>query len=151
MLLYIIDGFNLVHKVPSLKESSEPHLDLIRYIKKNNLTGSHNNKVTIFFDGGVNLAARQGCEFEIIFSLDRSADELIKERVRKVKNKSEVIVVSDDREIIDYAKKEGTRIMHTGDFIKTKTAGKKELETKEISFPLQTEITEELRKIWLKE
>lgn len=149
MLLYIIDGFNLVHKIPSLKESANPHRDLIQYIKKHKLTGSHNNKVTIFFDGGIDYDARREREFEIIFTLDRSADAAIKERVRNLKNRSQIVVVSDDREIVDCVKKEGARPLKVNDFIKIKETVEKEADTKEISYPLQAEITEEMRKIWL--
>lgn len=151
MLLYIIDGFNVIHKVPSLKKSASPHRDLIQYIKTHKLAGSLNNKVVIFFDGGIDYDARREREFEIIFTLDKSADNAIKERVHRFKNKSEVVVVSDDREIIDYVRKEGARFLRVNDFAKTEKASKKEADDKEISFPLQAQITEELRKIWLKE
>jgi predicted RNA-binding protein with PIN domain len=151
MLLYIVDGFNLVHKIPSLKRSLNPHSDLIQYIKNRKLTGSHNNKVIIVFDGAPEPSVQREREFEILFSLSESADNLIKKRISRIKVKSEVVVVSDDREIIDYAKKEGARFLRTADFIKIKLTENKEKDTKDISFPLQAEITQELRKIWLKE
>lgn len=154
MLLYIIDGFNLVHKIPSVKKSDIPQLELIHYIKNNKLTGSHNNKVVIVFDGALQMEAKKEAEFEVIFSAERSADDLIKLRIDKIKSSkyplSEVIVVSDDREIRDYAKKQGAVSERAGDFIKPAKKIVKE-ESKDISYPLQKEITDEMRKIWLKE
>jgi predicted RNA-binding protein with PIN domain len=123
---------------------------LIQYIKNNRLTGSHNNKVIIVFDGAPDLTAQREREFEIIFSLGESADNLIKRRISRTKLKSEIVAVSDDREIIDYAKKEGAKFLRISDFIRDKTDSHKNQDTKEISFPLQAEITEELRRIWLK-
>jgi predicted RNA-binding protein with PIN domain len=149
MLLYIIDGFNIVHKVPSLKNSFTPHRDLIHYIKRNRLTGSRNNKVIIVFDGRTVRDIRES-EFEVVFSGDVSADEVIKNKVDKVRNKSEVIVVSDDREIREYVRKVRVSSVRVADFIKTKKRKFKKND-KEISYSLQREITEELKKIWLKE
>jgi len=154
MLLYIIDGFNLVHKIPSVKNSDIPQLELVRYIKNHRLTGSRNNKVVVIFDGFFQPQTRRESEFEIVFSAERSADDLIKARIDKLKNSkyplSEVIVVSDDREIRDYAKKQKAVSERAVDFIKTEKESFKE-ESKDISYPLQKEITDELRKIWLKE
>ena len=150
MLRYIIDAFNLVHRVKSLKSSDTPHRDLIRYIRTNKLTGSKNNKVIVVFDGRINDdALREKGDFEVVFSGQISADEIIKKRVDKIKNKSETVVVSDDRQIRDITKRQGARSCRIADFLKTKS--KTQESEKEISYGLQHEITEELRRIWLKE
>ena len=151
MLVYIIDGFNLIHKVNSLKRSSRPHSDLIHFIKNKKLTGSRNNKVIIVFDGKPCHEAKMiAPEFEILFSHQIKADAIIKTKLARLNNKSEVIAVSDDREIKDAARKEGARVCRICDFIKAKTKVKEEIKGKDISYSLQQEITEELRKIWLK-
>ena len=147
MLVYIIDGFNLVHSIPDLKNSDNPHTDLIHYIKANRLTGSRNNKVVIAFDGGVNSESVLEREFEIIFSGRGSADDLIVERLKKIKNKSETIVVSNDRQIRDAVKRQGAKSLKVADFIKKKKRPRSL--SKEISYTLEHEITEEMRKIWL--
>lgn len=149
MLVYIIDGFNLIHSVSILRSSNAPHYDLIHYIKKNKLTGSKNNKVIIVFDGKVNPDVAREMEFEIIFSRDRCADDVIIERVRRMKNKSEVVVVSDDREIRYAVKQERAKSYRIADFVKIKI--KKQKNEKEISWELQKEITQEMSKIWLKD
>lgn len=149
MLAYIIDGFNLVHKIPSVKKSITPHIDLIRYIKAKKLTGSANNKVTIVFDGKVNFEAAGEAVFKVFFSQGKTADDVIKGILEKTKNKSETVVVSDDREIRDFTKRLRAKSCRVAEFIKTAPKAKKE-EDKEISYSLQNEITEEMRKIWLK-
>ena len=153
MLVYIIDGFNVVHKISNLKKSTTPHVDLINYIRNNKLTGSRNNKVIIVFDGGVNLQAKAvALNFKVLFSLEKSGDDLIELELKKIKNKSQVVVVSDDREIRDFTKTYGAQSMRVLSFIEKKTKKVKVEEiTKEISYSTQREITEELRKIWLKE
>jgi predicted RNA-binding protein with PIN domain len=158
MLLYIIDGFNLAHKITSVRTSEIPQFELIQYIKKNKLSGSAKNSVIIIYDGMPQASVAREREFEIIFSQGRSADELIKQRIDKIKSNakypiSEVVVVSDDREIREHAIKSGAESLRTMDFLKIKRENKKEdkKDDKDISFPLQKEITDELRKIWLKE
>jgi len=146
MLVYIIDGFNLAHKIPQVKKSADIHLDLIRYIKSKKLTGSRNNKVTVVFDGRTDPEAAKEAVFKVIFSGPVSADDIIKDKVRKAKNKKQIVVVSDDREIRDFVKSQGARVCNVMDFVKTDKRAKKE--GKEISYALQNEITEEMRKIW---
>lgn len=155
MLVYIIDGFNLIHKVSFLRKSSCPHSDLIHYIKNKKLTGSKNNKVIIVFDGGYNSQAKSISQgFEVVFSQQISADEVIKNRLAKIKNKRQVVVVSDDREIRDNAKAQRAISCRIDDFIKVKREKQireNQSSEKDISYTLQHEITEELRKIWLKD
>lgn len=149
MLVYIIDGYNLIHRVTSLKNSERPQAELIRYIEKNSLTGSKTNRVIIVFDGNLDPAlTQQFRSFKIIGSGTLSADEVIKKKVAQAKNKSQIVVVSDDRDIRDSIRQLGAKPCHLVDFIKKKPKEIKE-EAKEISYTLQHEITEELRKIWL--
>ncbi len=157
MLVYIIDGFNVVYKLNELKTAPNPRSALINYIRNHKLTGSSNNKVVLVFDGGIDEEAKGlALNFKLIFSLDRSADDLIKKEIIKIKNKSEIVVVSDDRQIRDFAKANRTRILRVGDFIsknkgKNKKNTKSEGNQKNISYAKQHQITEELRKIWLGE
>jgi predicted RNA-binding protein with PIN domain len=149
MLVYIIDGFNVVHKIPHVKQSSTPHETLIHYIKKNKLTGSKNNKVIVVFDGRFRDLNEK--EFEVVFSGEASADELIKKKLDKIKIKSEVIVVSDDKQIREFTIKSRAKSYRVQAFLSPKKTPDKKEEAKDISYPLQREITEEMRKIWLKE
>jgi len=150
MLLYIIDGFNLLHRVPKLKESTAPHNDLITYIQTNKLTGSHNNKVIIVFDGWLPPVFTINRQYRIIFSNELKADEIIIRLASNHKSESQTIIVSDDREIRNAAAKFRVTSLRTYEFIKTRNETNKQ-DKKEISYSLQKEITDEMRKIWLKE
>ncbi len=152
MLWYIIDGWNLVNKIKEVKLSPSPSEALITYIRVNKLTGSRNNKVSIVFDGRCSFT-RVFSEFEIIYSEEKSADDVIKEMVSKAKQKKIIVVVSDDRSIVEAIKRAGANSLSTGDFLdkRKKKQSKSESIGKDISYSLQREITEELKKIWLKE
>ena len=152
MLWYIIDGWNLIHKIPHIKHTPFPQKELIAIIKRYHLTGSKNNRVTIVFDGKINMdVIRSEQEYEVMFSDTKSADEVIRSLVSSSRIKRQIVVVSDDRQIIDHAKSLSANILKTKDFLVSKKKGKTQKGSKEISYTLQREITEELRKHWLKE
>ena len=147
MLVYIIDGYNLAHKIPELKRASEMPEATVNYIRLKRLTGSRNNKVIIVFDGYRRENAAICADYQIIFSAQISADEVIKKRVAGIKNKSQVIVVSDDREIRDYAKTAKVKSIAIAEFTNRRKKAPTEA-AKDISYTLQKEITDEMRKIW---
>jgi len=137
--------------VSKLRNSNFPQKALIDYIYLNRFTGSKNNKVIIVFDGYMPAGLkRQEAGFEVLFGGDVSADELIKSKVSGIKQKSEVIVVSDDRQIKDFITAKGARSFGISDFMKKKTKQKTNEAEKDIDYSLQYEITQELRKSLLK-
>lgn len=151
MLQFIIDGYNLVHKIPEVKGSSTPCSDLLTFICKNKLTGSFNNDVWIVFDGGRPPYQINNFQYKILFSGQESADDRIIKKVEQAKNKKQIIVVTDDRELRYRAKSLQAQTCSVDEFIsKIKKKEKKE-EVKDIKYSLQREITEELKKIWLDE
>jgi len=146
-----VDGWNIINKVLPLKTSLSPPQELISYIRRNRLTGSRNNKVTVVFDGKEwkDIYER---EFEIIFTGEISADEVIKRKVEKYKYKKQIVVISDDRQIIEFIKREGATSQKIEEFVRKKKKNKKRnIFEKEIDEALQNQITEELKKIWLNE
>ncbi|MCF7907499.1 MAG: NYN domain-containing protein [Candidatus Omnitrophica bacterium] len=151
MLVYIIDGYNLTHRVKSLKSSSTPQKDLVHYIEKNRLTGSKNNKVIIVFDGGLEIDVRQQSgSFNVFGSGEVSADDVIRRKVSTIRTKGEVVVVTDDRALRDSVRGPKVKLCRIADFIKLKSKDVPEAD-KDINYTLQHEITEEMRKIWLDE
>jgi predicted RNA-binding protein with PIN domain len=152
MLTYLIDGFNLFHQISELERSTSPRGDLIQFIRANRLTGSRNNKIIIVFDGHQTPDTPMEREYKILFSNDRTADDVIKDKISKSKNKRQLIVVSDDREIRDHAKMEGAISMRIQDFLKKGAARekRKSSDERDINPSKMIEITEELKKIWVK-
>ncbi|MFO8053463.1 MAG: NYN domain-containing protein, partial [Candidatus Omnitrophota bacterium] len=99
MLQFIIDGYNLVHKISNIKDSFSPCSELIFFIYKNKLTGSFNNDVWIVFDGGRPPYPINNFRYKIIFSGQESADDRIIKKTEQVKNKKQIVVVTDDRQL----------------------------------------------------
>jgi len=152
MLWYIIDGWNVIHKISALKNAPSIKEDFIYFLKKRHLTGSRNNRVTIVFDGRIDLKFREAeRQFEVVFGGSKSADEIICKKVSACANKRQIVVVSDDNEIINYIKAQEASFVGTKEFLSKNDKKRPKKDTKEISYALQKEITDELRKIWLKE
>jgi len=147
MLTYIVDAFNVIHRVPQLRNSDKPHFNLITYIRKNLLTGSSNNKVIIVFDGHP-VSGLFDPAYQVIYSFSTTADAVIKRKLDGFSNKRSVAVVSDDRAIRDYAKKSGAVSLRTGEFLNKIKEVTYNAQDKGISYSLEREITDEMRKIW---
>jgi predicted RNA-binding protein with PIN domain len=147
MLTYLIDAFNVIHRVPHLRDHEKPHFNLIAYMRKNGLTGSDVNKVIVVFDGHP-VDGLSDPVYQTLFSFSTTADAVIKRKLDSFTDRRSVVVVSDDRAIRDYAKKSGAQSLRTGDFLSKTKATPIDGDMKNISYTLQREITEEMRKIW---
>lgn len=153
MLIYYIDAFNLIHKIEPILDSAAPHATLIQYIAAKNLTGSATNKVVIVFDGYEPKGQLLDGPYEIAFGRNCSADDIIKERVSKAKNKRQIVVVSDDHSVRDHARGEGARVMHIEEFLKPAQKVKRrsgEYDEKPVSDELREDLEKELGEIWVK-
>jgi len=156
MLWYIIDGWNLIYKVPSIKNSAYPKREFVAFIKRERITGSKNNKVTIVFDGRIDVDfIRAESTFEIMFSGEGSADDIICKKASLFKNKTLIRVVTDDREIISQVKLMGAGVMKASEFLDKAKTRKNNIKTKDtdkkISYADQQSINNDMRKIWLKD
>lgn len=150
---YLIDGFNLYHQIRVLEDSKTPRSDLVQYIRRNKLTGSKNNRVTIVFDGYETAELHVDPEYHIIFSDSRTADDVIKEIIRGVRHKRDVVVVSDDNEIRNAAREEGAQVWGTQQFLTSKKSRRSKGEEEDdrgLSPSQMMDITDEFKKIWNK-
>lgn len=159
-LRFIIDGYNVIRH-PSLpgdfpRRSNPPFAALARYIRSQKLCGSLKNNVMIVLDGFApegryDLSAGA---VEVIFSEDETADERIKRLVERSPQPRNLVVVSDDREIADFARLRGANPMKVEEFVNPRRnacreredSNKPGLTNEQVSF-----INDELRKRWLKE
>jgi predicted RNA-binding protein with PIN domain len=121
-----IDGFNLLYKFRKTEELMELNklsrarnlfLEYLKYY-----ISKKKKKILVVFDGkkepGIDITSEYYGTIKVIYSLERSADEVIKEIIRKDKNRASNMVVSSDREIINYAKLYGIRVKKSEDFAK---------------------------------
>ena len=120
----IIDGYNLLHVSPELSVRREELLENARnrLIEKLSRYKSQKNvSVAIVFDGWKGGMPTQSQEklkgIKIIYSkLGEKADEVIKRIIAD--SSEEVVVVSSDREIRDFAEKHNTVSVSSSEFEK---------------------------------
>lgn len=129
---------------------------LLEFIRVNRLCASPKNKITVVFDGHSDLASQisDKTDISIIFSKSETADERINRIVEKAANPREVVVVSDDKEIIFFAKSSGAKVLSVQEFINRGknliNPQRKEPLKLELSYSQMHKINQELRQIWLK-
>ena len=154
MLIYLIDGFNLFHKIRAIEDSKTPRRDLVHYIRAHRLTGSAQNKVVIVFDGYETDELHTDPEYQILFSNARTADDIIKEKICAAKHKRSIVVVSDDNEIRQCARSEGATVCRPDAFLgkssHAKPARPKDETKRDLLPSSMMDITEELKKLWVK-
>jgi len=155
-LQYIIDGYNVINHPlfpDRSKSSGHPAKSLWDFIKDSKLTGSHNNKLMIVFDG-YPPPGHDCQDGSVVFSRKISADESIKMLIEESSERKSIIVVSDDREIRSAAASLGARRMSVADFIGHKAASARakprHAGEPELTYTQMYKINEEFKKIWLK-
>jgi len=118
---YIIDGYNLI-KGSYLKKTEKYSTEytkntlfeiLFRYKKKHPCV-----KFTIVFDGKDTLS-KSFKEIKVIFSGEITADNMIRNILKKKKTNDKTIVVSDDKEVQISAKILGSKISSVKEFLNT--------------------------------
>lgn len=153
---YVIDGYNLIKQTSLLssKTLEEGRDGLIQLIKKNNLTGSPRNEVTIVFDGREDVfSPRTEKVFKIIFACE-SADDKIKKMIASASNPARIILITNDKELIFFARSYRAETCSVSKFLGKmpwrKNAAPEAEEKSLLRFEDAGKITEELGKIWLK-
>lgn len=127
---------------------------MLDLIKSKHLTGSSKNQVTVVFDGYPDQAVDYGhLSPEVIFSKSDTADEKICRIIEKSRNPKTAVVVSDDKEIILFARACGARPMAVNEFLsqveRLNRSNAEQSET-ELSYAQRHKINEELKRLWLK-
>lgn len=159
-LQYIIDGYNVVKQVSFLsgRKLSSGREGLVRFIERYSPQGSKRNEVTIVFDGKAEVVSpKMKTDIRVIFSKSESADDVIKRMIEKASNPRQYVVVSDDKAVAFYCRSIGAKWLEVKDFIANtglkKTPRKKSCykpELKELPEDIADKITEDLKKLWVK-
>lgn len=137
METFIIDAYNLIHKIPELKKLLSEEQDIIvdtLTAKLQNYFYNSRNKVMVVFDGhGKNKSSKN---IEVRFaSTDithgyNNADDLIKSMIDRSRNKKLLNVVTSDNEIRWYAGDSGCNVISSKSFwseLKRKKTHKEDL------------------------
>ena len=103
---YIIDGNNLIGKIPELKSIPKVHRQSAREKLCHILDryfGSKRIKVSLHFDGFAGPAIRTS-SFSIHYSSGKPADDLIRQEIGQAKNPKLLTLVSSDHSLTSFAK-----------------------------------------------
>ena len=166
-LHFLIDGYNVIKQVEylnNLHTLKDARMSLVKFIRQRHLAGSKNNQVTVVFDGREDIAFydhQKKDQIKIIFSCNESADEVIKRMVGECGNPRQIVVVTDDRQIVYSSRVHGAKVIPVKEFIgrEAKQPGSQsqarqrgqrnqELAKPELSLQEQAAINQELGKIW---
>ena len=160
-LHYILDGYNILKQVPFLtdKKIKDGRLGLIRMLA--NSRQLKKQSITLVFDGfDDSRAERLGENFRVLFSGSASADDRIKAITEHSRTPGQLVVVSDDKEIIFFVRKLGANTLKVGDFLywisgeraeANKATEKPDADDKNLNYKQMLDINRELKKRWLHE
>ncbi|MDH7494000.1 MAG: NYN domain-containing protein [Candidatus Saccharicenans sp.] len=100
----LIDGYNLIHAIPSIARFVRTDLERARelLLMKLSAHATRNQvKITVVFDGRAQEAPAQNPQpgLTIIFTRGEKADQKIKDLVRKIYQKKEWLVITSDFDI----------------------------------------------------
>lgn len=163
----ILDGYNVINKVPELQATLERSLQaareaLIDYMAYRSAHWCSEFKVTVVFDARkviadlMPLQVRKG--ITIIFSEPpHDADEVIIRKLGQAKHASSITVVSDDNKIANHVRAYKGKLLRVREFVDWINKGenfRRQLKPQALSKKHQLDsvtsddITEELKKIW---
>lgn len=107
---FILDGYNLIHAMPALKktlahDAQSAREMLIHSVAR--LTHRKKFRCTIVFDGSPpsnTVKQSPNAPIHVVYSSPQNADAKIKQMIEQSKHRSLLVIVSSDREILNFAK-----------------------------------------------
>jgi predicted RNA-binding protein with PIN domain len=139
---------------------------LIKFLEISRPQGSLENRVTVIFDGKVDVyGSTSSSSVKIIFARGHSADDEIRQIVEDAANKKNIVVVTNDRGIQYAVRVNGAKVVSVQDFLakarkmigspeSARSINNKQPKSKESSKYITQiqaiKITTEFEKIWLK-
>lgn len=140
---YIIDGNNLIGKINFLHKIQQK--DKQRSREKiafmiDNYFHDKNAKVTIHFDGFKNIPIKLN-NAKIVYSDSESADDKIKNQIELANNRKNLVVITSDNNIQEFARVCSCLIIKSEEFAKT-IRSKKQDDEKDIIEKMENDIEE---------
>jgi predicted RNA-binding protein with PIN domain len=106
----IIDGYNVIHTVPSLKRTLLHDAHTARELLIHStaqLTHKKKFRCTIIFDGmepAETVKRSVHAPVHVVYSAPLTADALMRHHIEHSKHRPSLVIISSDREIISFAK-----------------------------------------------
>ncbi len=119
---YLIDGHNLIGRMPDI-DLADPNDEVKLVLKLRGWAAAQRQrKLTIFFDGGLPGGRSQrmsSSNVKVIFApAGKTADLLIINQIKRVKNPAEFILISSDQQIIRAAQARSMKFWRSESFVK---------------------------------
>lgn len=149
----IIDGYNLIHTIPSMKKMLAHHAESARELlihSVSQLTHKKKFRCSIVFDGSApNTAQKQSSHapVHVIFSFSVTADEKIKAMIEHSKNRRQLVIISSDQEILRFARVCSCKT-HTSNHFANLLSETQDIITEKSDAPLSKEQIDEWLKIF---
>ena len=116
---YLIDGHNLIHYLDDI-QLDDPHDEAKLVIKLRGFCARRGKKVVVVFDhglpGGYSQLSTSSVMVVFASAIRTNADNIIRERINKIRDIKGWTVVSSDNEVLDSARNVGMRGMKCIDF-----------------------------------
>lgn len=121
----IVDGYNMIYRIPKLARMMESDLEQARseliWLLKSYLVRARVH-IVLVFDGkyaGLNTTSpRVKNRLQIIFSKHPiKADPIIKKMLHDEKKKKGLTLVSEDKELMQYARSAGSQVLSPAEFL----------------------------------
>ncbi len=115
----LIDGHNLIGRLPGLKLSDpEDEAKLVALLKR--YRGRHRRAITVIFDGaptGGRSRDLSGAGVDVVFArIGRTADGVIKERLRATRDPRQLAVVTSDSDVARVARACRVSVIDSSEF-----------------------------------
>ncbi len=140
---YIIDGNNLIGKINFLHKIQQKDKQRSREqiaFMIDNYFHDKNAKVTIHFDGYKNLPIKLN-NAKIVYSDSENADDNIKNQIELAKNRKNLVVITSDNNIQEFARVCSCLIIKSEEFAKT-IRSKKQDDEKDIIEKMKNDVEE---------
>lgn len=125
MKTYIIDGNNLIGKKKQLKNLQKKDKQSSReqlVFMIDNFFHNKNNKIYIHLDGFKSSPINSN-KSSLVYSDSRTADETIKRQIEQTGNKKNIVVVTSDSNLREFAKVCRCEVMLSEEFLKLLQSG----------------------------
>jgi predicted RNA-binding protein with PIN domain len=128
---FIIDGNNLIGKMQSVKSKDKnAEREKLAYILERYFFNKK-VKVSLHFDGHKNLPIKVS-GIKIFYSENQTADDLIKNEIERTSNRKNIILVSSDNNLKEFARVCSCEVKSSEDFAKDITSSQKNDEEENI-------------------
>ncbi len=153
--MLIVDGYNVLMQMGLKDKTLEARRD--HFIRILNTRNKMFGGIMVIFDGKEEIGdfpKKEKSDISVFFTKDGIADDHIKSLIEKSKNPKALTIATDDREVKDFAKMHGAKLISSQELINKIVPQQKEApeveENKDnfLNSDKARAITEELKKKW---